>query len=66
MSLCSAPSQGLWCVCDADKKLFLWLGTEARNRLCYPILTATSVFTFITGAEQEEEPGFSSSVGKGW
>lgn len=64
MSLCSAPFWGLWCVYDVDKRLFLWLGTEARNRLWSLILPATSVSIFSVGAEQEEEPGFCSSVGE--
>lgn len=66
MSLCSAPSWGMWRVYDVNKILFLWLGTEARKRLYSLILTASSVSRFNVEAEQEEEPGFSSSVGKGW
>lgn len=65
MSVCSAPSQGLWCaVYNVDKRLFLWLGTEGRSRLYFFMLTATSVSIHSARAEREEEPGF--SVGEGW
>lgn len=66
MNLCSAPSWGLWCaVYSVDKGLFLWLGTEARNRLCSLIFTVTSLSVCTARAEQEEEPGFSSNMGEG-
>lgn len=67
MSLCSAPSWGLWCaIYSVDKSLFLWLGTEASKRGFSLILTATSVSMCSARAEWEEEPGVSSSVGEGW